>query len=210
MKKIILSICLIVSVTAMTQAQSKVTFGVTGGITSASQKYGTDDDQETSDSKIGLTLGGFANIALSDKLTLQPGLNFTQKGGKESVGDVDYSATLNYLEIPVNLLYNIEAGSGSVILGAGPTIGYGLSGKSKAEFEGDSESSDIKFGSDEDEDDYKPFELGLNFVAGYKLSNGLSFALNYNLGSNIALGDGAKANNRYFGIRIGYTFGGGE
>jgi hypothetical protein len=189
-------------------AKAQVTFGVTGGITSASYKQKEGNVTITSDSRIGFTLGGFANISVSDNISIQPGLNFTQKGGNYSDGGGTANATLNYLEIPINATYNIEAGPGKVIVGAGPTISYGLSGKVKTTFAGQSETTDIKFGTDEIKDDLKPLELGLNLIAGYKLSNGLSFALNYNLGSNIALGNDVKSNNRYFGIRLGYEFGG--
>jgi hypothetical protein len=195
------------SLTSISFAQ-KVSYGLTGGLTMASYKQKAESVTFTSDSKVGFTLGGFANIAVSDKFTIQPGLNFTQKGGKESEEGFTANTTLNYLEIPVNALYNIEAGSGKLFVGAGPTISYALSGKTKSSGGGESVTTDVKFGSNEDE--YKPLELGLNFVAGYSLSNGLLISLNYNLGSNLSNVDGFKENNRYFGIRIGYTFGGGE
>ena len=75
----------------------------------------------------------------------------------------------------------------------------------------DGESQDINFGSDETTDDYKPFEFSGNILAGYEFSNGFFAAVNYNAGlNNIVNGTeaGESGKNRYFGIRLGYKFGG--
>jgi hypothetical protein len=72
-------------------------------------------------------------------------------------------------------------------------------------------SEDINFGSNEDEDDYKPFEFSGNILAGYEFSNGVFVAANYNAGlSNIAVGGDSdnSLKNRYFGVKLGFKFGG--
>jgi hypothetical protein len=191
----------IVETKKTTKTPQKSTFGITGGVVSANQRFGLTDEKETSDSKLGLTLGIFANIGLSEKASFVPGLNFTQKGGKYDFGTTESSININYLEIPLNFVFYTKPRSG-LFFGFGPTASFALNGKFK--FEGESEA--INFGSDETEDDYKRAELGFNLLAGLRSKKGVSLTVNYHLGSNIGLGDGT-INNRYLGFRLGYEFG---
>ena len=95
------------------------------------------------------------------------------------------------------------------MIGAGPSLSMGLSGKEKYDDGTNIETTDIKFGSSTT-DDLKTFEAGINFLAGYQFKGGFLVAANYNAGlNNIAVttaGDNSKAHNRYFGIRLGYNF----
>lgn len=216
MKKIILSLLLVTGFVVL-NAQN-VRFGVTAGTTIASAKAKVSGISITSDSKVGFTIGVLADIALADQFVFQPGLNFTQKGSKLSVTEgtdkFESKQTLNYLEVPLNFLFQTEAGTGKFFAGIGPGLGFGLGGKSKDKetIDGTTTESteDIKFGTNVDTDHYKPFEFSGNFLAGYELSNGVFVAANYNMGfSNLSIeGNGTSYKNRYFGIRIGYKFGG--
>lgn len=104
----------------------------------------------------------------------------------------------------MNFVFKANAGSGKFFVGAGPSIGFGISGTYKS----GSEEEDVNFGSDS-EDDLKPFDFGGNILAGYELSNGLFFALNYNTTlNNLSTESDVTSRNRYFGIRIGYLLGG--
>ena len=152
--------------------------------------------------KTGFTAGVLAELPLSESgFYFRPALNFIQKGGDFEGA----SLNLNYLELPLDFVYKLEAGSGKLFLGVGPSFALGLSGKAKSG--GDSE--DINFGSGEDE--IKPLDIGGNILAGYELSNGLFLSLNYNLGlSNISNESEVKTRNNYFGIRLGYLFGGNK
>jgi hypothetical protein len=195
----------IVETKKTTKTPQKSTFGITGGVVSANQRFGLTDEKETSDSKLGLTLGIFANIGLSEKASFIPGLNFTQKGGNYNEGGVESSININYLEIPLNFVFYTKPRSG-LFFGFGPTASFALNGKSKATFNGDTFSEDLSFGSDENENDLKRAELGFNVLAGLRSKKGLSLTVNYHLGNNIALGEGTF-NNRYIGFRLGYEFG---
>ena len=127
---------------------------------------------------------------------------------------METSQTLNYVELPLNFIYNAPAGNGKFFAGLGPVVNYGISGKGKMKMTGESDvSEDINFGNDEDQDDYKPFEFAGNVLAGYEFSNGLFVAASYNAGlSNIAIGGDSdnSLKNRYFGLRIGFKFGGAK
>ncbi len=148
----------------------------------------------------GFHAGVTADMNLADEFFIQPGLLFTTKGSK--MKNVDVTTTLNYLELPINFLYKPELGDGKLLLGVGPYVGYGLSGKAKA----GSISSDIEFGKDKD---LKPFDFGGNLLFGYELASGISAQLNAQLGMANLVPDGNSDNklkNTQFGISLGYKF----
>lgn len=186
------------------------TFGIQAGATFPSFKAEVSGDSKTSKTKVGFTVGVISHIPIGSSLSFQPSLNFTQKGGKdeESFEGISESekVTLNYLELPLNVVYNTSSDAGQFFIGAGPSIGMGLSSKSKFEAGGESGEEDIKFGSDKD---LKPLDFGVNFLAGYKLENGVFIAANYTAGlSNLSTDNDGKFHNHYFGIRVGFLFGG--
>jgi hypothetical protein len=225
MKKVFLFTALAVTAVA-TQAQVK--FGAHAGINAASQtnkfKSGTQTITENSKSKIGFTLGAVAEISIADAIAFRPELNFTQKGGKlkETVSGVteENTLTLNYLELPLNVVYKFEAGGGNVFVGVGPSIGFGLSGKAKFKESGTGVpttegSVSVKFDGKDNATDgkahLKSLDFGANFLAGYQMSNNIFFKASYSLGlSNISPEDGGTTKNKGFGFTIGYMFGGSD
>jgi hypothetical protein len=184
-------------------------------------------------SRFSWKIGAVMSLPLSDNFSFMPQLNLLNKGGKYTFKmdermfgvvykiDVNTEMKLTYLELPLNFVYNKE----NFFIGAGPSISYGLSGEYayKAEYfisdgsdtEEGSESDDekVKFDNDDDADhlSLKPLEFGANFLAGYKLANGLFIQANANIGlNNISPYDDTSLKTRYFGIGIGYFFGGGN
>jgi hypothetical protein len=211
MKKIYLLLVLATAFTSVMYAQPR--FGVNGGIVFANMRFEEDGDSETLDSKAGLTIGARVAVPVTDNISFRPGLNFIQKGGKEksSFFGVEYevSVNLNYLELPLNFVYSMDAGIGKFFAGAGPAISYALSGKIKTKVDGDEEEEKIEFGSGDEE--LKRFEFSGNILVGYELANGLYIQTNYSLGlSNLTNVSDSKAKNKYFGIRLGYFFGGSK
>jgi len=88
-------------------AQKDMKFGVKGGFNSSSSDGGG--------SASGFFLGGLAEFSLSDKLVLQPGLNyhtFSANGGSTST-----------LSVPVLFKYNVAE---KINLLAGPSLYYSL------------------------------------------------------------------------------------
>ena len=164
--------------------------------------------------KVGFTAGLFVDALLSSNFSFQPALNFVQKGAMWKDGSAKDKLNLNYIEMPLNFVYNTTQHDGFFV-GGGPSLGIGISGREKytdKDFPEDNSNDKITFGSDED--DIKRADFGVNFLAGYKLSGGITVAANYNLGlSNIANKSDDPENdgtikNRYFSIKIGYAFGG--
>ena len=214
MKKCLLGFSILTLISAAAFSQN-ARFGIQAGTAIASQKAKQSGISITSDSKVGFTVGAISDISIAENFTFQPGLNFTQKGSKFTMEDgsesMEATQTLNYIELPLHFLYNAPAGNGKFFAGLGPVVNYGISGKAKVKMGGESMSEDVSFGSNEEEDDYKPFEFSGNVLAGYEFSNGVFIAANYNAGlSNIAVGGDSNnsVKNSYFGIKLGFKFSG--
>lgn len=80
-----------------------------------------EDDEEKFDSKAGFTGGLFYRKQLGGLLALQPEVNWTQRGGKQSESGVDVDLIMNYLEVPIYLLYTGGNASG-FFAGIGPSV----------------------------------------------------------------------------------------
>lgn len=215
MKKILLFSALAVS-SLFVKAQD-LKYGLKAGVNFANQKASISGISISSSSVTSYHLTGFVDIGISENFSFQPGLSLQGKGAKSDIKDDDSGANfkstenISYLEIPLNAVYYLPAGSGKVFLGAGPYAAFGLFGKSKAEMSGfPSVSEDASFGNGEN-DTVTPMDFGLNFMAGYRLDNGILLNAGYGLGlANIMpkdqrFGD-SKGTNNVFSISVGYSF----
>jgi hypothetical protein len=157
--------------------------------------------------KTGFHAGLIADIPVAPDFYFQPGLLYSAKGAELDNSTVNSTdLRLNYIEMPLNLVYKPMLGTGRLLLGFGPYVGYGLGGK--AEFSG--MESDVKFekeaGNAANTVYFKPFDAGANLLFGYEFSNKLSAQLNAQLGLiNInAYDNDAKIKNTGFGVSLGY------
>ncbi len=243
MKKIILSLAV---VAAAFGANAQISFGGHAGANFASGKS-TDNSSSPSTTekfktKVGLTIGAVAEIELGTGLSFRPELNFIQKGGKSKISETqsgtgftstttgENTLSLSYLQLAPNFVYNFEAGSGKVFVGAGPDIAFGMGGKYKSNFTSTStinipgfpattnttsgnDDGKVKFDGKKDATDndfhLKSLDFGVNVLAGYKLSNGAFISAGYTIGlSNISPFDKTTYKNSGFNIKIGYMIGG--
>lgn len=202
-----------------------IQFGIRAGVSSTwlSRTPGTDvqiRDAEKSGS--GYFAGAFASFNVN-RFSLQPAIIFNSLSSKttEEVlsGDIVYRMygkwRLYYIQVPVNLVYTIPVHGGKFYLGAGPYIGWALSGRFTPvgnESPGQSSPADFsfkaKFGSD-DRSNFKSFDYGANVVAGFEFDNGLMINAVHNLGlANIEVGNYPyqKTKTRNLGIALGYKF----
>ncbi|HSC52571.1 MAG TPA: porin family protein [Phnomibacter sp.] len=188
----------------------KPTFGVQAGATFSTWTGKVNGSSTGTDLKTGFTAGVLSNFDLGKNFVLQPSLNFTQKGMKESGAGAELVMLQNYIELPVNFLYRTkDVSQGHFFVGAGPSFGFAVSGKRKLSGPGFSEEHDLEIGS-EDTDDIKPFDFGLNMLLGYQFANGLFVSANYSPGLiNILPGNDMDdtAKNNCIGIRVGILFG---
>ena len=238
MKKLILLTAFAVT-TSISMAQ--VSFGAQLGANIGMGKlksYDTDPLLATFTNKpsVGFMGGFVAEIPFAGKLAFRPELNFIQKGGKTlltsgNTSGADFKRTLNYIQLPLDVVYKLSVGSGSVFFGLGPEFAFGISGKDKVSGSSDpsvNKSYTVKFDgkksddytsqSDADKDHLKSFDIGANIIAGYKLGMGVFFKLGYTLGfaetdpnkSNKAAADQTSYKNRGFNICVGYMLGGSK
>ena len=179
-------------------------FGISAGMSSALIDAKSDGVTVTTDSKIWFIGGMTVSTVIAKHWSFRPELNFTQKGGVINFTDEDIrdNTTLNYIELPLNVVYSKK---GKFFFGTGPSFAYAISGKYKITGMY-AESGKLVIKNNEDAD-FKPFEFGINFLAGWQLSNGIFFMINYNAGiSNISATSDETDHNSYLGLRMGYMF----
>ena len=224
MKKLLFLTTLIAfSATSFAQA----TFGAQVGGNLASAKIeqtegGTTIKQKT-DPKFGFLIGVVAEVPFGSSINFRPELNFIQKGHKFSEttngGTSTDKVTLNYIELPLNFVYNAPAGSGTVFFGAGPSFGFGISGKDKTtETNSPEVITDIKFDgkmnstSNDNKIHLKGFDYGANILAGYKMASGISLNIGYTFGFANIIADNNITYKNIGGLsfKLGYMFGGAD
>lgn len=210
MKKILLSLGAALLLAAGAQAQTS--FGLKAGVNLGKYSGLGSDLNDFQKMNPSFYVTGFADLPVASQFSIQPGVSLQGKGSKlkGSVEGFDGTNTINTMsiEVPVNAVYWIPAGSGNVFLGAGPYIGFNISGKEKnkgtTDFGSGEIETDINFGSADDE--MKVIDAGANFMAGYKLSNGLLINAGYGLGLTSLYNTGDKVSNRVLSFGVGFQF----
>lgn len=215
MKKLLLLAVFTVVGFASTQAQ-EVKFGVKAGVNFATI---VGDDVEEADMKTGLHIGGFAEIMLSERFSLQPELLYSMKGAKSEYSETvtvmgqTYTAEeketlkLNYISLPIMAKFYI---SDAFTVHAGPQIGLLVSAEGEYEqtytengvTETMSATADVK-------DQLSSLDFGLALGLGYQLDMGLFFDARYNLGlSNINDDEfnDSDVKNGVIQVSVGYKF----
>lgn len=200
----------------------KTSFGVRGGV-NFQNITGKDFNGDDLDFGLitGFHLGVSANIPFAPAFYFQPGLLYTTKGGKTESDFLGIASSLaynlSYLEVPLNFLYRPALGNGHLILGFGPYIGYGISGRSRYTISSVSTERDIDFTSEYeglyDSDKIRPFDFGANLFFGYEFAIGVVVQINTQLGlteinpNNTTLSnDQSSFKNTGFGLSVGYQF----
>lgn len=208
MKTRLLTIALILILSApLAVAQmgdkGRTSFAVLGGVNfqNLNGELSTGDKLKN-DMLLGFHAGVNLQIPLAPQFYFQPGLMFAVKGAKNTTsifGAVFTDETkINYIEIPLNLVYKGAMGSGFVMVGFGPYVAYGISGKQVIE------GSSFTF---ERGVDYDAFDAGGNIFVGYEMASGIFLQLETQLGMlNINTEDKPITKNTGFGLSLGYRF----
>lgn len=224
MKKIILITAIAVcSISSYAQVSFGAQVGANLGMGHTTLDY-VGADPVTNNVKVGFLIGVLAEIDFG-KIAFRPELNFVQKGGKNGfnygfgLSSATRKLTLNYIDIPLNVVYKMNLGGkdSKLFFGLGPDVGIGLSGndsyddtdgngntftKHKVKFDGKKNSSDF-------DTHLKRVDIGLNILAGYQLPMGVFGKIGYTLGfPNLDPNDDQSYKNRGVSICIGYMLGG--
>lgn len=207
-------------------AFSQVSVGVQGIGNLGSAKF-TADELKSYDKTMKAMPGAgiVADIQLTDKVAIRTGINFlqtgvqlkaTQDGVPGEIDNIHLEATtkLNYLQVPLNLMYTSSGSAIKFFAGAGPYFSYGISGKLKStatthyssgETEVEKEESDA-FKKVEGESLFKRTDLGVGAIAGIKFPNGMFANVGYQYSlANINKGEGSYK-SRGLQLTIGYFF----
>lgn len=210
MKKALLLLSAVGLLASETFAQS-FRFGPELGvsITNSSHKFELPNGRtERADysSRAGFKAGFVADIRMDRNLFFQPGIFYSQKGYKYSTLISDVDVKVDYLEIPMNVLFR-GAVSNNVkfFAGGGPYVAFGVGGVSKYR---PGRYYDVRFGKSRT-DDFSQLDAGLNFNAGFEFYPGFFVRANYGLGiANVVPGGGNKSTQRMHGFSFtaGYLF----
>ena len=204
--------------------RAKMSFAVLGGI-NFQNLNGKDNtgDQLTNDMLLCYHAGLNIQIPIAPQFYFQPGLMFSTKGAKNTYTVLGTTFTdtykFNYLELPLNLVYKGALGNGYVMVGFGPYVGYGISGKVLTEGGSLTLDRKIKFQNVvETSDDatvpyFRAFDAGGNIFAGYEMANGIFAQLDTQLGmlkinpeDKRISDDKSSVKNTGFGFSVGYRF----
>ena len=177
-----------------------------------------------------VNFGLVAQIGLTDNFSIQPELNYVQKGFRiqESKDITLYEVpiplgvsavtAIKYIDVPILAKYKFRGQGASGYVFAGPSVGYALNGNLETHAQ---VIIDIKVGSTPinlDNVNYERFEVGGVVGAGFEvpIGNAKLFAEGrYTHGFNEVYEVpiiGAKVKNQSFGVSAGFTvpFGGGN
>ena len=217
MKKMTVSLLVLLALCMALPASAQVNLGVLGGLNLAN--LDVDPEPETWKKKSNRTAFGFGGVldySLNESIALRLEPMYLQKGAiieDTGEGNMIYEIEWKgaYLEIPMLVKYSFGASDIKPYIIAGPTIGFNLSAKAKFTMGDFSEEDDVK-------DDTKSTDFGLGFGAGMSLpmgNNSIFIEARYALGlTNIEDGsqsdpeDNTESETKTKGIQIfaGITF----
>jgi hypothetical protein len=196
------------------QRTGEMTFGVMAGLQYAKLSQDPEPNEVELKYKAGLLAGAFLGIPITDVVSIEPQVLFSQKGAKvEGTGnnsDLEGSIRINYIEVPVLLKlwfpgYNSQV---TPFLFAGPAVGFKVSCKAEGVIlavTGDRDCEEVEVISVKSTDFSGTVGGGIKFRAGNQL---VILDARYTHGfTNINdSNDDRDIKNRAFAVTIGLGF----
>ncbi len=176
--------CMAVAFAGTMNAQD-VKFGVKLGMNVSSVN---EKGPNSLDSKNGFVFGVTSEFSLTEKISLQPELLFSQHGARSKD---DFTLDLNYFTMPIMVKYYVVDGFS---IEAGPQFSFLV----KDEILDGAQVTDVTAES---------FDLMASLGLGYQFKNSLFFQTRYNLGlidTNIS--ENFNVKNGVFQMTLGYQF----
>jgi outer membrane protein with beta-barrel domain len=171
-------------------AVSLASKGVIAGLNMATLD-GLDEDP---DSRFGMVVGAFADIALTDAIGVHPELLFSMKGATDETPAGDMTIKLDYIEVPVLVTYTMPVGKMKASLLVGPSFAYNVNAK-------------FKLGSDEeDAENVEDIDYSLIGGAQVTLPMGLGIGVRYTYGLADIDDGGDTVTNQTISIVLSYGF----
>ncbi len=219
-KKFLLILTVVMSTFSF--AQSKISYGFRVGVSSANMRGDAVQSLHdvldfaknyvSSGSRTGFFTGTYVNIPMGNTFSVEPGLNFAQKGYQlkgslnvKAVGILGANAKvqlqLNYVELPLLL----KAQVGGLQLFAGPQISYLMNADLKASAGAlgfNLLSYKLPVTSQ-----FNHWDTGLTGGIGYQFNNGLNLMASYDYGlSKVDAKKNFNAYNKMMKIAVGFNF----
>lgn len=162
----------------------------------------TGSEVDNAEAKFGYKFGVGLECPFDQTWSLQTGLNFVSKGAKASDTDVKVNAL--YLELPVMAAARFAVSdAANIVISAGPYLGYGVGGKTKAEAKG----GGVKVTAEQDtfgDDAFRRFDYGLGIGIAAEFDR-VIVGLDGQFGLN-KLHKDIKAKNLSAFLTVGYKF----
>lgn len=201
MKKIKIFLIILLFIPVIAKSQYKpVTIGLKAGVSISN--FGGEGVKEA-DGKVGFTGGVLLDYNVDEVFFVRTGLDFTTKGAKQKIEEIEYTYNPMYFQIPLHVGYKMPFSRFfRCLLHAGPYFAYGIGGKTKTT--GADVDRDF-FGSKEN-GGFKKIDLGLGLAVGVEYGN-IGIELGYDLGLvNISYNKNEKVRNLNTFLTLGYKF----
>ncbi len=219
-KQILLLFVTVISVTAW--SQTSPSFGVKAGLSSASMRGDAvnnlknlldfTDGRVTTHNRTGLFVGGYANIPLSEQISFEPGLYYSQKGyelrGELGLKGIEFlganaTSTLqaDYIDMPILL----KADLGGLQLFAGPQFSYLTQAQLKTNagvlgFNVFNNTTDAT-------SQFNRWDMGVTAGVGYQFKGGFNVSAAYDYGlQKVDANKNVNGYNNAIKIGIGFKF----
>lgn len=213
----------ITSFIIMTSTKAQISYGVQAGMNVANWKGDAMQSLNNvvdlsngfigTKSRTGFNIGGYLSIPITEQLSFEPGLQYSQKGYAMQ-GDlkidalkflgVNASAKLeaNYIDVP--LVLKVEVAKG-LNLYAGPQLSY----LTKASLHINTSVLGISLLNKRLDltDNFNRMDVGIAGGVGYAFDNGFNIKAGYDYGlSKLDKNDNFKAYNRVVKLSVGFSF----
>jgi hypothetical protein len=222
MKKI-LTLTFILSLIATTNSFAQTSFGIKAGISSSSWKGDAmnslgdlvelTNGYVTTDRRTGFYAGGFAEIPITEVLSIEPGVYYSQKGyslrGDLQIDKLSFlgaSATAqvqsHYIDVPVLIKANV---GGGLQLYGGPQVS--VLAKNNLHVEAGALGISVFQRNLDITNQFNPIDFSVVGGIGYQFENGLSINGSYDHGlSRLDKNSNFKSYNRAFKVGLGFRF----
>ena len=169
MKKILSITLFAVAMVVAMPANAQLKFGLKGGLNINKVSFSQSDIK--SDNRTGFFVGPTAQFTTPVGIAVDGSVLFDQRNLKMEEGGAEMTKHLNYIDIPINVRYQVGLGSlAGVYFATGPQFSFNLDGK----------TYDLKdLGETSRQYELKKSEFGWNLGAGVRLLGHLEIGYNY-------------------------------
>ncbi|ALU28106.1 porin family protein [Myroides odoratimimus] len=215
MRKITLSLVAALAIGFSANAQTPdVKIGAKGGLNISNLTNINNTSSLTS-----FHIGAVAEIFVNERFSIQPELLYSAQGTSVDIDEMTYvglnkarlemdtEMRVNYINVPIMAKYYLWEGLNVQV---GPQFGFLTSAKAHInKMRVDGVKIDVPSSSNNEsiKDQFKSFDFGVNFGAGYELPVGVFFDARYNIGISKVNKEGSDAaRNGVFQLSVGYKF----